>query len=128
LDRNVIGQILEYQLQETWNIESVTDGALDYLLEHTIEWQTWIQKKTGRTLVTFAPLGAKAVTPILDRIPLDCRRPTKTNQNRMTTTTTLDLVLEGRFEVIVCPEGGGEDDEEEEALTDECQQVCQFIM
>ena len=128
-----MGQILEHQLQATLDIQRVTDGALDYLLEHTIEWQTWIQKKTGQVLVTFAPMGAKAATPILDRIPLECR-PTNQNRKMKTTTTTLDLVLEGRFQVVVCPDGdhdeseGDDDDSEEETLTDECQQVCQFIM
>ena len=73
MERGAIRQLLQQKWLELYEEEAnISDSALGYLLEHSIEWQTWIQKKTGMELLTFCPQGAKAVTMLLDRIPNEC--------------------------------------------------------
>lgn len=124
----------------------VPRDALEYLLNHGVEWQQWIHKKTDRLMLEFCPDGARALDPLLSRIATSCpirmtagaatATATRTTSpagsspetadgaRRMAETTTTLLLLDedlGKFEMITCPtnKSGG---------LDGCNIDCQFVL
>lgn len=120
--------LLRYELKRNYHFQ-VHPQALESIL-HSLEWQTWIQKSTGEALFTFSPTGAMAVITVLDRIPLECSLPLVNvnhkddNDNRDGDDSfKLNLVQEGRFQVLSCPSHVNLDGKKEE-----CKQLCHFVM
>jgi hypothetical protein len=95
----------------------IEPDALEYILEHGMEWQTWIHKKTNQQILEFCPQGAKALDPLMARISSDDQLVARRNRVTTTTTTTttigedtknksirrLRLVDDfGKFQVVTC--------------------------
>jgi hypothetical protein len=91
----------------------IEPDALDYILDHGMEWQTWIHKKTNQQILEFCPQGAKALDPLMARISSDGQLVAR--RNRVTTPTIivedtknksirrLKLVDDfGKFQVVTC--------------------------
>lgn len=130
-------QFLESRLQELLrdlnhdNIASSTtieENALEYILDHGMEWQTWIHKKTNQEILEFCPQGANALDPLLTRIALNCRASldsTSSHTARNNQSNRLRLVQENggnkRFQLVSCPNNSDVDD-------DMCTMECQFVL
>jgi len=105
----------------------VPQDALEYLLDHGLEWKQWIHAKTDQLLLEFCPDGARAVDPLLLRIASSCpiggQEKELTSSTPPTTTTTTLLLLDkdmGKFEMITCPTDSD--------TLEGCNIDCQFVL
>lgn len=108
----------------------VPQDALEYMLDHGLDWKQWIHAKTDQLLLEFCPDGARAVDPLLLRIASSCQLSSSHQEGlpssmpTTTTTTTSTLLLldknMGKFEMITCP---SHSDTLEGCIID-----CQFVL
>jgi hypothetical protein len=141
LDREAMRKLLNNQLlKEMSRIQENSAGkvlvdttAMDYLLNHGIEWETWIHKKTNQHLLEFSPSGGKALDPLMARVTSsDCqllkhRRPEHTLKASDERKPTIRLKLLssdlGKFAIITCPM------EDQEVTNDSiCTTACEFVL
>ncbi|CAJ1955942.1 unnamed protein product [Cylindrotheca closterium] len=119
----------------------VPQDAMEYMLDHGLDWKQWIHAKTDQLMLEICPDGARAVDPLLVRIVSSCSRASRsivqeeeeqkqelimlpigtTATSRAKTTTLLLLDKDmGKFEMITCPTDSD--------TLDDCNIDCQFVL